>query len=97
MLVNEMRTISRGELKQALDKAQEEKKEDPAAGIFIAKFDKPPVELDGQRYFFYGARVLGRTQSGAQPFVTPHFHKKGAEPYYFNAGTGEIGACAATL
>ncbi|MBI2612644.1 hypothetical protein HYW59_02435 [Candidatus Kaiserbacteria bacterium] len=86
-----MRTVAPAMLKGALDTVQREKEKDPAAGIFVAKLNSvPPMDIGGQTYFFYGARVLGKTASGSQPFVTPHLHRKGMEPYLFQLGTGEM-------
>lgn len=48
------------------------------------------VEIGGQSYEFYGARVLGRTRDGGQPYVTPHLHLRGVEPYLFQVGSGEM-------
>lgn len=85
-----MRGIGTGILTAALDKAQQEKEEDPSAGIFVAKLDVPAIDIGGQSYAFYGARVLGKTAAGNQPFVTPHRHLFGDEPYLFREGTGEM-------
>lgn len=56
---------------------------DPAVGIVVAKFDTPPFEFEGQMYSVYAARVRAKRQSGGQPYVTPHLHRRGVEPYRF--------------
>ncbi len=89
-MLDEMRNIPSQEVEQALDRVQKAKESDPGAGIFITKLNRPQMEVGGQKYDFYGARVLAKTMQGAQPFVTPHLHKHGTEPYYFNKGTGEM-------
>ena len=81
-----LRQISPEEAKAILDK----KEIDPAVGIVVAKFDKPPFEFEGQTYSVYAARVRAKKESGAQPYVTPHLHKKGSEPYRFLSEGGEM-------
>ena len=85
-----MSGISSAILTMALVQAQREKEKDPSAGIFVAKLDVPAIDVGGQSYAFYGARVLGKTAAGNQPFVTPHRHLNGHEPYSFREGTGEM-------
>lgn len=73
---------------QMLDAAQEKGRKDPMAGIFIAPLSIVPALVDDQYYQLSGARVLGI--SAGQPFVTPHYHLVGDEPYYFLDGIGEM-------
>lgn len=79
LLLAHLRQISPEEAKEILDK----KTIDPAVGIVVAKFDKPPFEFEGQLYSVHAARVRAKKESGAQPYVTPHLHKRGSEPYRF--------------
>ena len=85
-LLTQLRQISPEEAKNILDK----KTIDPAVGIVVAKFDRPPFEFEGQTYSVYAARVRAKKTSGAQPYVTPHLHKKGSEPYRFLNDGGEM-------
>ena len=85
-LLSQLRKISPEEARAILDK----KAIDPAVGIVVAKFDKPPFEFEGQAYSVYAARVLAKKESGVQPYVTPHLHKKGSEPYRFLSDSGEM-------
>lgn len=78
-LLVQLRQISAAEAKGILDK----KTIDPAVGIVVAKFDKPPFEFEGQMYSVYAARVRAKRSSGTQPYVTPYLHKRGSEPYRF--------------
>ncbi|MBI4121147.1 MAG: hypothetical protein HY457_02745 [Parcubacteria group bacterium] len=89
-LFRAMHAVGTATLTTALNAAEAAKKMDPAAGIFVAKLDQPPVIVGGQAYSIYGARVLCRTATGTQPFVTPHLHALGVEPYVFKDGVGEM-------
>ncbi|OFZ55137.1 MAG: hypothetical protein A3D92_08045 [Bacteroidetes bacterium RIFCSPHIGHO2_02_FULL_44_7] len=85
-LLTQLRQISAEEVRKILD----EKTIDPAVGIVVAKFDKPPFEFEGQIYSVYAARVRAKKKSGVQPYVTPHLHEKGSEPYKFLSNDGEM-------
>jgi len=78
--------ISKEQAKQALDA----KGVDPKVGIVIAEYPEiQPIDFEGQKYEFFSARVLPKKEDGSQPFVTPHAHHKGVEPYLFY-GRGEM-------
>ena len=85
-----MRRINAQTVHDALDAEQAKKQAvDPTAGIFIAPLVKiPPVLIYGQAYHFHGARVLGKY--AGQPYVSPHLHLFGGEPYLFLDGRGEM-------
>ena len=85
-LLTHLRQISSEEAKEILNKKQI----DPAVGIVVAKFDRPPFEFEGQTYSVYAARVRAKKELGAQPYVTPHLHKRGSEPYRFLSDGGEM-------
>ena len=84
-LFQTLKHISIKEVRRTLDK----KRADPAVGITIAKMSLKPIKFEGLVYHIYAARVMPRTIGGKQPFVTPHMHKRGCEPYYF-LGKGEM-------
>ena len=74
VMLAQLRQISPEEARAILDK----KAVDPAVGIVVAKFEKPPFEFEGQMYSVYAARVRAKKEAGAQPYVTPHLHKRGS-------------------
>lgn len=85
ILFKNLKEISPENVKRILDKEEI----DPAVGISIAKMDLEHIEFEDMIYYTYAARVMPKTIEGRQPFVTPHFHKRGCEPYYF-LGNGEM-------
>lgn len=86
VLFEALKKISPEQAKQALDK----KGIDPTVGIAVAEFSEmPPVKFEDQEYYLYAARVLPKRNDGKQPFVTPHEHHAGSEPYVFY-GDGEM-------
>ena len=70
-------------------KILDEKGIDPKVGIAIAEINLKPISFEGQEYYIYAARVMPKDNAGNQPYVTPHLHKHGSEPYYF-LGKGEM-------
>ena len=85
ILFQALKNISSGEVCRSLDT----QRVNPKVGITLAMMQSEPIKFEGQDYYFYAARVMPKTKEGRQPFVTPHFHKHGCEPYYF-LGNGEI-------
>lgn len=71
-------------------RALDQKEVDPMIGIAIAEIEAGAIAFGGQSYHLYAARVFPRRADGGQPYVTPHFHKIGCEPYYFLDGQGEM-------
>ncbi|MGH8048718.1 MAG: hypothetical protein ACREKL_15870 [Chthoniobacterales bacterium] len=65
---------------------------DPVVGIVIAEMHADAIEFEGQTYHIFAARVFPRKQDGGQPYVTPHLHKVGCEPYFFLDEGGEMHA-----
>ena len=79
----QLRAIDGADLGHRLDSLEAAEPPDAKAGIYIAPLPEiEAVDVEGQMYRFYGARVLPGSH------VNPHLHKHGNEPYYFIAGTG---------
>ncbi len=70
-LMKAMRGIKEGNVREALDRETI----DPIAGIGIARLDKDPVEINGVKYKFFGARILPSTAE-EPPYVKPHLHEQ---------------------
>jgi hypothetical protein len=88
ILFGALERVSVEEARAALDR----KGVDPVVGIAIAEMDAAAIEFEGQTYHIFAARVFSRRQDGGQPYVTPHLHKVGCEPYFFLDDGGEMHA-----